>query len=552
MIYYREGSAGGEFNRFIVYQKFEEIAEYIRQETPSRRMEWGLPPEAELAFIRLDRSRRLSVSGDTLFFCCAFDCGFTTSPNQDIDEADVIGLDVVGRILFHALGTKKADLNCSGVHIYYGYDRASENYTPRFPGVGVNQKLYPAFGYNEEQRKKALEAEAKRFLEKYCPEALRSVSPVPLRRIAEEKMGLQVYTGYKLLDGNDTLGLTVFQTQTLAVEDEETGETIKRRFPCGSIIIDPDTMWDRGFGSFNFTLAHELYHWFAHRVHMAFMDIIGKPDDYETIQGHLESQANGVGARILMPGQAVTEKYREVTAGADGSIDADACELAVAECARFFGASKTAMRSRLDELGLHEKTRKPTVRRRLDIVEMFAQYAADKTFRDLLDAGLYRYVKGFVVRNDPKYVTEDGLTEYARRHAAECIMTFREEYQTHDGGDGNLLFRKDDYFSRRADYDKRMAEDPALMRRMAEKLSGLKEAYITSLEKEESFCQFIMPIISGVNTKYMGLDTRDEVDDGFDAGQLIVEPGKRYRSRYFESYDFLTGKTVKITEPEVF
>ena len=114
-------------------------------------------------------------------------------------------------------------------------------------------------------------------------------------------MGLQVYTGFKLLENQTALGLTVFRTQLLAVEDEEAGEKVMRRFPRGSIIIDSDTMWNRGLGSFNFTLAHEMYHWFAHRVHIAFMDIIGKPDDYERIQGHLESQANGVGARILMP-----------------------------------------------------------------------------------------------------------------------------------------------------------------------------------------------------------------------------------------------------------
>ena len=547
MIYYREGSAGGEFNQYVVNKEFESVSEYIIAETPAHREEWGLPPTAELASIRLDRSRRLTVSGDTLFFCCAFDCGFLSSPGQDIEDADVISLDVAGTALFHPLGTKKVDFLCTDVHMHR--DRAGENCTPSFPGVSVSQKLHPAFGYNEEQRNKVLETEANRFLTQYWPEALHTVSSVPLRQIAEEKMGLQVYTGYKLQENQTALGLTVFRTQRLAVEDEETGEMVMRRFPRGSIIIDSDTMWNRGLGSFNFTLAHEMYHWFAHRVHIAFMDIIGKPDDYERIQGHLESQANGVGARILMPGFAVTEKYKEAMAGSE---DADTYEMAVSECARFFGASKTAMKKRLHELGLHEKTRRPTVRRRLDVVEMFAQYAADKTFRDLLDSGLYRYLRGFVIRNDPKYISEDGLTEYARQHPDECILTFREAYETQVEGDGHLLYRKDDYFSRRADYDARMAEDPALMQQMAEKLSSMREKYLSALGDEETFCQFITPIITQINTKYMGLYIRDEMDDGFDAGQFIVDPGKRYRSRYFETYDFQTGKKIKITEPEVF
>lgn len=54
MIYYREGSAGGEFNQFLVYRKFESVAEYIKKETPAHRVEWGLSPAAELASIRPD------------------------------------------------------------------------------------------------------------------------------------------------------------------------------------------------------------------------------------------------------------------------------------------------------------------------------------------------------------------------------------------------------------------------------------------------------------------------------------------------------------------
>lgn len=136
-------------------------------ETPAHREEWGLLPTAELASIRLDRSRRLTVSGDTLFFCYAFDCGFLSSPGQDIEDADVISLDVTGTALFHPLATKKVDFLSTDVHMHR--DRAGENDTPSFSGVSVSQKLHPAFGYNEEQRNKALEAEANRFLTQYWP-----------------------------------------------------------------------------------------------------------------------------------------------------------------------------------------------------------------------------------------------------------------------------------------------------------------------------------------------------------------------------------------------
>lgn len=76
MIYYREGSAGGEFNQYVVNKEFESVSESIIAETPAHREEWGLSPTAELASIRLDRSRRLTVSGDTLFFAAPLTVGF--------------------------------------------------------------------------------------------------------------------------------------------------------------------------------------------------------------------------------------------------------------------------------------------------------------------------------------------------------------------------------------------------------------------------------------------------------------------------------------------
>ncbi len=561
MIYYNQSPPWGQFNRFINDRCLEEIAEYIQRAIPEHIRSWGIKAiteeaaaaDVKLGAIRLDHTRTLSVSGDTLYFCSNFDCWFPVG-EEDIEDADGASLDVAGKILFFPPGTKKYEFALTGVYRHYQYSEEGQNHTLHFPGVSVNQSLYPAFGYNEKLRNEKLEQEAERFLAQFYPDALYSVIPVPLRQIAEEKMGLHVYTGYKLPEDMDTLGVTAFQTQKVTVTDEESGEALTWRFPRGSIVVDPDVMWERGLGSFQFTLAHEIYHWFAHRVHMAFIDIMGKPDDYEKIKGHLESQANGAGARILMPGFAVREKYREELErlSEDGSEDTDSYELAVAACAAFFYTSKTAMRKRLHELGLHEESRSPAVRRRLDIVEMFTQYIEDETFRNLLDAGIYRYLKGYVVRNDPKYIQGDSLTEYAREHLNECALTFRETYRKPEETTGGLLFRKDAYFSLRADYDERMKREPEAMARLKNRLEEMKTRYIGSLEKKESFCEYMMPIITDLNTKYMGLDIRDEVDDGLDEGKLVLKPDKRYRSRFFLHYDFQTGKTIRITEPEVF
>ena len=281
MIYWRKSPPNGMFNKFVNEQLLERIAVFIQEKACMESGNWELPSitdenskDVKLGFIRLDHTGHLFVSGDTLFFSSTFDCRFLMSPDEGYEDAPGAMLDVIGRILFHPPGTKKYDMTLLEIHPYHSFPRSEENYVPHFPGVRVSQMLHPSFGFNERQRHDVLEKEAERFLRQFCPDALESASPVPLRQIAEDKMGAQVYTGYRLTEHTDSLGLTLFQTQKLAVTDEETGEQTILRFPRGSIVIDADTIWDRGLGSFNFTLAHEMYHWYAHRVHMAFMDIM--------------------------------------------------------------------------------------------------------------------------------------------------------------------------------------------------------------------------------------------------------------------------------------
>lgn len=90
------------------------------------------------------------------------------------------------------------------------------------------------------------------------------------------------------------------------------------------------------------------------------------------------------------------------------------------------------------------------------------------------------------------------------------------------------------------------------MQMLAERLQKQKELYISSLENTGSFRAFMLPIITKVNTKIMELDICDELDDGLEEGKLMLSPDKRYKSRYFLHYDFQTGKSIRITEPEVF
>ena len=280
MICYKDSPPFGKFNYFISDACLEEIGNFIQRQMPEHAHEWGISwitkdnaAAADLGFIQLDSTRDLFVSGDTLYFRSVFDCRFPEDAEEEPVDADGTLLDVAGKILFYPPGTKKYRMELLEVHPNYRYAGDREYHEIRFPGVRVSQNLHPAFGFNEEQRHKKLEEEAERFLAQFYPAALASVTDVPLQRIAEEKMKLHIFTGYRLPEDMDTLGLTVFQKQKITVTDEQ----LTWEFQRGSILVDPDVMWSRGLGSFQFTLAHEMYHWFAHRVHMAFMDIVGRP-----------------------------------------------------------------------------------------------------------------------------------------------------------------------------------------------------------------------------------------------------------------------------------
>lgn len=194
MICYKDSPPFGKFNQFISDTCLEEIGEFIRQKVPGHAHEWGVSwitkdnaAKADLGFIRLDSTRNLSVSGDTLYFQSVFDCRFPENAEDNPVDADGTLLNVTGKILFYPPGTKKYRMELLDVHPDYRYAGGREYPEFHFPGVRVSQNLHPAFGYNEQLRNEKLEKEAERFLTQFYPEALTSVTDVPLHRIAEEK-----------------------------------------------------------------------------------------------------------------------------------------------------------------------------------------------------------------------------------------------------------------------------------------------------------------------------------------------------------------------------
>lgn len=61
--------------------------------------------------------------------------------------------------------------------------------------------------------------------------------------------------------------------------------------------------------------------------------------------------------------------------------------------------------------------------------DVFYEYSTNESFRELLDSGKFKYVDGYIIINDEKYILKDEtgkytLTEYAWDNLTECTISF--------------------------------------------------------------------------------------------------------------------------------
>ncbi len=217
--------------------------------------------------------------------------------------------------------------------------------------------------------RKDFDGEATRFLEKYYPLALQEPVPVPIRKIAEEELKLNIFEDARLSEEMDVFGLMVFEDCNIQGKDKS---IIIRNAKRGTMYIDPRIYYERTLGTVNFTIAHECYHWYRHQPYHALMKMLGAgimpgkaiqcTIETTTRDGEkwkavdwMEWQANGVAPYILMPTKTakikVAQLLQEYQISADGNIDACRLEKLISELAVFYGLSKLAVKQRMLEMG---------------------------------------------------------------------------------------------------------------------------------------------------------------------------------------------------------
>lgn len=405
----------------------------------------------------LEYTNNISIDEDTLHFDAIISC--TIELQQNDDYKGTLTWETSQWIIAscEATITDKLDrLKITDVHTW------TKGKKPVASGISASNNIVPVL------YKKDLDAEATAFLEKYCPQALLEPMPVPIEKIATEELHLTVLQGHRITDDFSIFGQICFSKGKVLVRDifkcSETEMDVNR----GTILIDAYTFWERNKGCANNTLAHEVYHWHRHRLYAAIKQILRNekfiahrcpsnmsyPSEYEewTDEQRMEWQANNMAPRILMPIQTfkikVDELYQKYNYD-DNTLKAAVLTCIADELAKFYGVSRQSALIRMKETGypeaqlvlqqLEEQENHAYISRE----DVFYEYSTNESFRELLDSGKFKYVDGYIIINDKKYIQKDEsgkytLTKYAWDNLEECTISFTWKRIKHSAAKGHL------------------------------------------------------------------------------------------------------------------
>ena len=312
-----------------------------------------------------------------------------------------------------------------------------------------------------------LESYAKRLLDEFWPELYKDQIPVEPKVLAE-RMGLKVFER-RLTSDLSVFGEMIFSPCSLDVYDEERKNTHKEVFSGGTILVDPDIVFIRGWGTKNTTIIHECVHWYYHRKAFELVRLFNEAAS--RIECHangelktglcnnesvfIEWQANALPTYIMAPKTVLKLKVNELFNNYENERESDDyidfIEDIIRDIADFFGLSKQAAKIRMIQCGF-EIARgafdyvdghyvspyqgKPGV---LGDNETYSAGITDVVIAcmfspELLERirnGFLIYIDSHLVEDNPIYIQrEEGrvsLSRYARNHADECMVKFQAE-----------------------------------------------------------------------------------------------------------------------------
>jgi len=412
------------------------------------------PQEANLEDIRIEFTTNIKTYGSRIDFDAVISADIEiTETRRGNDFSDLVTqwFRVLCQVIFEEK-IKAFRIHDDGVEIY---SQGVRNNTP----LAATSNLVPIiYGKN-------YDAEATKFLKKYCPEALVTPMPVPIEKIAEQMDISPINFDKHLSPDFSVFGRICFTDEEICVYDiDGVLETIQTK--RGQIFIDNDTYLLCNVGCLRNTIAHELFHWVRHRLYATIKRLLDEPDfkstrcrvrsqgaakrknEELTDEEWIELHANAISPRILMPIETARPKAIEILKKYKynpKNPDEYALRAAIIELADFFQVSKQLATVRLAQLGIEQAQEifdadyesSINCATQVPSADVLREYKENGSFRAAINSGLFRYAEGRFVINNAKYIHKaDGgiyiLTDYAREHLDECALRFETEFS---GGD---------------------------------------------------------------------------------------------------------------------
>jgi hypothetical protein len=236
------------------------VSEYVAAHPNSLELGYSrvkYPDSATLEDMVLEFSTNISIDEDRLNFDAIISCTIELEQEtyHDVQTAEASQWFKVSCSALVEDGLKKFSV--------HEIDTYSKGKRPIASGIAATKNIVPII------RKEQLDMEATRFLERYCPEALRTSMAVPIEQIVREKIGLTVMQGKRITNDFSLFGQICFSKGTVKVYDLLDDKYQEVDVQRGTIIIDAYTFWMRNIGCVNNTIAHEAFHWHRHRIYAA-------------------------------------------------------------------------------------------------------------------------------------------------------------------------------------------------------------------------------------------------------------------------------------------
>lgn len=319
--------------------------------------------------------------------------------------------------------------------------------------------------------------EATRFLEKYCKHVLESPQPTPIRDIAIKKMTLDIVDTESLSPDDSIQGAITFGAGIVDVYDWDADEYVGYEVTCPTVFVDTNIASP---GRINNTLAHECYHWFRHRRYFRYSNIHKSDDGFgfrcPPYRHHtepktqwsdiekMEWQARTIAPKILMPKSTVKMLIAQHLHDAPKETVSPLVLKGFIELvAKTYDVSRYSAAVRIAELGypaaydiyaseavitdrlpLKRQTAAKKRQQPITLAAAFELYLHSEFLQETLNTEAFCFAEGYFTHRDERYVLprENGytLTDYARKHIAECALDFSYKLIGAPVGSDNYMY----------------------------------------------------------------------------------------------------------------